>query len=497
MNIKEDLSVESTRVNYIFSFFFASTINNEKKILNWGTNDKNGKPLKNIFLDEINTSNLYSNIEFHQSEEREPLINRSAIYFNFPHLSLNKSSRKATISEVFSKELTGEIRIHIALFETGMGVMWISIQFDDTVTFDEISTISRRKSIPKIVFDGNDSNLSQSPYDLFHQEVEILVTKMNTILDLHPIKLNSHYENYKYIWDSKFWVDNNNDYGRGDNISQEPSIAIMIKSRNYSNFLDELDFQLLLSSILHGTNFDDLDRSHAKEHINANYANLYPNKKFVTNLHGNCLIVFHNEEYENSTSQINEYNQFKEFSYGLFRTYCSVRGTWHIYNLLNEEIDEKLTSLNSKIDNNFTGIKKADEIKQNIIFKSHFLQLLTSEDPFVRGIGLTPFAKLHSEASSVYKTDDIKESIKYKLNEYDKLISLINNFDFYRKTSSSQGKFKISMTPVILLSLLITTLIIKFFNFFPFKYNNITYIFLTIVFSISLIFYMFFNKLAK
>ena len=60
----------------------------------------------------------------------------------------------------------------------------------------------------------------------------------------------------------------------------------------------------------------------------------------------------------------------------------------------------------------------ADEIRKYMTLKSHFLQMLNSEDPFIRGIGLTPFSKLYEVAVDVYKPQCIVDNIKYKLNEY-------------------------------------------------------------------------------
>ncbi len=471
MNTLNQLNIDSIRVNYIFSFFIGTKVGDEQKILYWDKETQDKKPFSKLLEEEIFSSNVYSSVEFHTSEEREPLNNRSAIYFTFPHLSITKSSRKIYIKNLFQKEIEGELRIHLALFETGMGLMWSSIQVDNIeIENDELSKINQRKKIPIITINGNDKLVELTPYQIFHDEVSFLVKELNTAV-------GNQFSKYQYYWDSKFWIDSNNDYERGLNISQEPSIAIFIKSNNYLDFTDNQEFQFYLSSILHGTDLKFLDIIHANEHIGSNYINLYPSKKFLTRVHGNCLLVFHNEEYEKPSDQIENYNSFKEFNYGLFRTYCAVRGTWHIYNILNEEIDKELTELNRKIDSGFHNINKANEIKQNIIFKSHFLQFLNSEDPFVRGIGLTPFSKLHKDVCDVYKTEDIKENIKYKLTEYDKLIQQINNYDFLNvDIKRKHSKSPILIYPIIGLLLILTIVFLKFAFKIPLLNNNLLFI---------------------
>jgi len=183
---------------------------------------------------------------------------------------------------------------------------------------------------------------------------------------------------------------------------------------------------------LHGISKDELDLAH----IN-NYNNLYPNKKCYTQVHGNCLLTVNKlDDYQDDlTKEIQEYSEFKTFKRGLFRTYCAVRGTWHSYNLLNEKIDECLKKLSMDINDDIKDIDKAEYTKQNILLKNLF-QFINSEDPYVRGIGLTPFVDIYSESMKIYKSDEIKNNIRNKLKDYDKLIEAINNYKYYKNISN-------------------------------------------------------------
>lgn len=469
----KDFSIQSVRINYIYSFFLGvhkltndkvnSDVNEDDKvILDWNTpiSKKNNTLRESIqsdlYKDDVEKSYLKTIVEYHDSEEKEPLSNRSALYFNFPHFSISKKYLpKIKIEKLFNDDKIGKLVIHIALFQTGMGMMWVSVQIDDEkgIPNSEIHKINKRKRMPLIAEEF-------SPHDYFKNEINDLVTRLNSILNNHSLEYKNEF--------SFFWKDNNNDYGRGVNISQEPSIAILLKSNNYQDYIERESFQYYISSILHGTNLLDVDKKHAKEHVGEFCTNLFPSKKFFTRIHGNCLFVLHNQDYEDECLDdlLFNYNPFKEFTYGLFRTYCAVRGTWYMYNILSEEIDNNLKALNSKIEDNIEGIDKAQETKNNIILKSHFLQYLNSEDPFVRGIGLTKFAKLYDEVTEIYKPEEIKSSIKYKLREYDKLIDAINSYKYYkitsRNSSASKKSLKSYIIPIIAILIFATLICLRF-----------------------------------
>ena len=347
-----NLKIDSIRINYIYSYFVLAEINNTSPsdqiagnvMLKWGQKIKD-QELYKLYKDEISSNNIYANFDYHFSEELEPLNIRSAIYFYFPHFSVTKA--KSEIKAIYVHPTSGEITIpgtmqtHLALFESGMGVMWISLEFTNGITNDQLYFLNQRSSVPRIIIVGDEKAKENPLHNLFSDDIRQLIVQFNAVNSKHST-------GFEYKWDSKFWCDEENEYKRGDKVYQEPAIAILIKTKDYLQLVKDKDanFLLLVSSILHGVNSDLLDYHHAKEHIGDNCVNLFPTKKFFTSLHGNCLLVFHNEDYENSTPYISKYNIFKEFTYGLFRTYCAVRGTWHVYNLINEQIDSEFERLN-------------------------------------------------------------------------------------------------------------------------------------------------------
>jgi hypothetical protein len=499
----EEISIQSIRINYIYSFFLGAQLKNNdneisKIILNWDSPSKNNsKTLKQLFKselfqkEELDTDSIKIIPDLHESEEKEPLSNRSALYFKFPHISILKEYKKKVIIQgSFSENKEGTICTHIALFETGMGLMWLSVQIDDNIDPNEVNLLNKRKNIPILKFPDLGSRTLQ---DFYKNETEDLVGRLNVILRKHICTCEYYRES------SCFWEDDNNDYLRGKGVYQEPSVAILVKSNNYLKYIQNNDFQNYVSSILHGIEIESLDQCHSKEHLGEYCTNLYPDKHFFTRLHGNSLLVFHDREYEknNSAQSIEDYNCFKEFTYGLFRTYCAVRGTWYVYNLLSEEIDNNLKKLNQSIEKDISTINKAQETKQNIILKSHFLHFLNSEDPFVRGIGLTKFAKLHEEALEIYKPENIKENIKYKLNEYDKLIDAVNNYEFYSPLSLTTKKSKKSQVEIFIILSVACCIVVMFGLKYLLKYEIINGAFLIVFSIIYIISVFFFYRIKK
>jgi hypothetical protein len=498
------LSIKSIRINYIYSFFLgtykksqvgSNTYKNDKVILNWDSPiDGKNVTLKDIFINHFIGENIKDGTsiitEYHESEEKEPLSNRSALYFKFPHLSIKKEyQNKVKIKNLFEKEKNGELSIHIALFQTGMGIMWVSIEINDINGLSdkevkEICFINQRKKMPEI-------EKFYGPHIYFAKEVAELKNNLNKVLESQSVgyKFNNNQEL------DFFWNDDKNNYSRGKKIFQEPSIAILLKSDNYLDYIEKNAFQHYISSILHGTSIFETDKNH---HINDGYTNLYSNKEFFTTLHDNCLLVIHKQEYENKTDDIEDYNLFKEYTYGLFRTYCAVRGTWYVYNLLSEEIDQRLNELNIKIDNGngINRIKESEDTKNYIVLKSHFIQFLNSEDPFVRGIGLTKFAKIYEEVIEIYKADEIKNNIKYKLDEYGKIIDAINSYKFYNVGEKKVTIIKrIMLLPILTFSVLGLLSVLKFYC--KINVSNYLYVFMVIVSFFVLAFWAIINIIKR
>ncbi len=87
---------------------------------------------------------------------------------------------------------------------------------------------------------------------------------------------------------------------------------------------------------------------------------------------------------------------YRQFAWGVFRTYCAARGTWHLYILFNEMLDESI----AKIARDFQPIPVSDKERSVIAVTGYFLKNLAVEDPFVRAVGLTPMPYRNSTDKS-------------------------------------------------------------------------------------------------
>jgi len=428
------ITINDIKINYIYSFF-VGIFNSDKRQFLFDWNEENtieGKKipkLKDIFLTKLQSSENVC-VEYHESEEYEPLNNRSALYYKFPHFSIKKNLyTNVTIQNLFPQNKTGNISINIALFQTGMGIMWVSISINDVqnINIESIHKLNQREKMPLFIL----SDQSKTPDNIFQESIDnLVVAKLNAGLSTYSL----FSKNEKDL----FWPDNKNNYNRGSNVYQEPSIAIILKSDNYDSTENQNDFKTFVSSVLHGVSKEELDLNHS---FSDNFKNLYHSNIFFTQIHGSCLLTVHKTDaiLNNTTEEIQNYNEFKKFNHGLFRTYCAVRGTWYTYNLLNEKIDESLKLFNKEINKDIKGIDKAEYTEQNILLKNLYFQYINSEDPFIRGIGLTPFAEIYSESMKIYKSEEIKNNIRNKLKDYDKLIETINNYGYYKNVSSESS----------------------------------------------------------
>jgi len=433
-------TISNIKLNYIFSFAFSSIPMEEK------LTETSIQSIGDLFCEKF--KNDYSSLEFHLSEEKEPLNARSALYIKFPHLSIQTKRIEATFNPLSIDQ--GHYQCNIALFETGMGIMWVMLDFNQLKNTDLLYKIANRDFIPQVIDVGSDT--IKTPYKIFYDEVSELKNKISTI---YP----------DVEWENILWKDGDtNSYNRGKNIFQEPTIALILKSDDFLT-LKERNTQKIkkfISSVLHGTDQESIDKSHCLNEECHDLFNLYPVNNFCVYFHSNCLLVIHNEEIKNNTTKIEDYNEFKKLTHGLFRTYCAIRGTWHLYCILNEQIDKSLNEIKgifSKISTNTSTEMFPVFLEKMIKDKIKFLYILDSEDPFIRGIGLTPYNEIYKSCVSVYKLLELKEVIKYKLSEIDRLFNMINSYRFLKPLDkpndsqrSVQWRSALPITVFILLS---------------------------------------------
>lgn len=447
----KNVPVDAASLYYIFSFAFSRIPFREKVSGVAGT-----YCLGELLQKKLGESKkkYYSSVQFHQSEETESPMIRSAIYIPFRHLSIDVLPEPVEIIPLGS----GFKRCQLVLFESGMGLITITVEPDIAPTIDNLSHVARRDSLPLIKPRNKNVDKSQkkSLHDIFRDEVTHLCRNINEIIaeldDRTQIRLRKLYPNLACLNNQmdiasglaiqKFsisfidadeeliWHDHK-DRVRGTDVFQEPSVAFLLKvATDYRDAIDpnspkREEVEHVVSSILHTNLREQMDASHALEHEGNDLRSLCSDKRFRTFLHSNCLLVLHSEEQDS--------DQLKEFMFGIFRTYCAVRGCWHMYNIVNEQLDNSTNSLFSQfMERPYPTVGDEFFLRKQyeaIVNRACFLSSLAVEDPLVRGIRLTEYGPLYDEAAYIFRLDEIRQLVKYKLDELDKFYNMINAYN--------------------------------------------------------------------
>ena len=128
------------------------------------------------------------------------------------------------------------------------------------------------------------------------------------------------------------------------------------------------------------------------------------------------LIIVHSERFDS--------DDYRHFAWGVFRTYCAARGTWHLYILFNEMLDESI----AKIARDFQPLAIVDKERSVIAVTGYFLKNLAVEDPFVRAVGLTPLANLYYNCAVTFGLKELRQLIEFKLEKIDALYNMIFSY---------------------------------------------------------------------
>lgn len=452
--------IEAARVYYIFSFAFSPLPFRESVSLKGQTRSL-GEFLA-LQLGTLNGTHYESPVACHMSEEKEPPASRSALYIPYPHLSID------TIQEYVDVEGMGRAlkRCHIAVFESGMGVMWVLVEPETPPNLRGLSRAASREGLPgisPIPMNVAETVPQRTIHQVFMSEIQALCAVINQALselppDDHerlsrknpPSLMNSAPETlatqsegqrarFRVVWIDKdpafLWHDDTGEHAR-QGAFEEPSVAIVLRVEEAlrdrldldPQLPDRLEVERLISGLLHTTTETEIDLfHHAPEHRGDRLHSLYPAKRFRTFLHCNCLLVLQSEDMRSPL--------FNEFTTGLFRTFCALRGYWHVYSVVNEQLDSKISLLLSQFEEMVTNSEPSGAdllVKQEEIIraKGHFLTCLATEDPLVRSIGLTPFGALYDVGSAIYRLAELKHGVQYKLGELDKLFDMVTSYQF-------------------------------------------------------------------
>jgi hypothetical protein len=343
-----------------------------------------------------------------------------------------------------------------------MGVMWILVIPEVPPQEDVLSLAACRGSQPGVSPTNADFGITRrakSLHEIFQDKVEILKNHINNALNnLHcdtQAKLLAKYPSLHLKHSpeqpeppssvspaSPFevsWLDKSLDencqllWSDGDTF-EEPSVAIILKVSQIDR--DGLDLpadqdrrkavERTISQLLHTISADNLDSSHSSEHRDNRLVNLYPDRRFRTFVHGNCLLVLHSEDTEGK--------DFTDFTKGLFRIYCGLRGCWHIYSIVNEQLDQSIAYLLAQV----RGLRGSDtshdarmieKLEEIILIKGYFLSALAAEDPLDWGVRLTPFGPLDQVGREIFCLANLRNRIEYKLGELDKLYEMVSSYE--------------------------------------------------------------------
>ena len=418
-----------------------------------------------------------SETQYHEAEETEPCESRSVLYTRFPHISIKTKANYVKDFTISDQEYGRcKVNSHIAVFESGMGVIWICIEPDNKLSSDKLIDVVKIDCTSKNIIEIDET--TTTIHQKFTKEVKKLIKTINAAISqmdpdiimkffppkaIQPItnSVDDDSENsnqsddndpYTYIeWIYKkydlFWQDDSDENKRGKEIYQEPCVSLIVKVNEETLALTDFvengthdnsevsALQHAISSILHSCNFNNIDLSHSQEHTGVNFRNLYPDRRFKTFFHGNCLLVIH--------SQGTNTKEFANFCMGLFRTYCAVRGCWHMYNVINEQLDNTIKNLFNQFEsirdskgNHYSFTHKLSEI---IYSKSEFLMFLSIEDPLVRSVGLTNFHELYLSVNHAFRLDEFRDLVISKLKELDKLFQMVDAYSLRtpHKTTSN------------------------------------------------------------
>jgi len=441
---------------------------------------------------------------WHQAEEEEPEQFRSAVYLRFDHLSLSTPAMVCTIKDIGD----GFVASHIALWESGLGVIAIWLQSDANIPEEGLHKLAQRKKLPEITLQG--FSQSETPHDLFEKNVRQLREHLRqaarqlpdeasrslarasaggipslirkhladesfgsednlrtecTCPDRESLRrriVKAFFRKDKYtvssatdrsqgrvkssstpeqdrlgggesvagrLFEELTWLRETDLLWKEDGLYQEPSVVVMLRLRTGDvPDLTNVDCHGTLESILHGVESDNYDRSHTER-----TANLFPDRRFVTLLHENCLLVAHSIEWTSS--------QFDMFFKGLFRTFVALRGRWYFHVVVGEFLDLVTRKLNAQfrdlIRKNGTRDaatrRRLREKEEEIIqVMADYLQSRSMEDPLVRSIGLTPFRALYEIGSTrIFRLQELRDSVRERLGEVDRLFQMVSTY--YRR----------------------------------------------------------------
>jgi len=479
---------KSSKVYYFYSFLFG------KLPLGDELGSLSAKLVGERVAEKIIQRSTYARFEFHIAEEKEPLQFRSDIYLRFPHFSISPFSIDVATINIGKALTPGRnsvscvITKHIALFESGMGVMSVVVNPVGALDSDDIIHISRLGESDSCC-SLNVAGREVTPFLLFEEEIEKLKKSLDEVFRDDDIKAE--------VSAKVEWIEKDRRFVKlepGSKKFQEAHVAVIlgIGTSEYGHFFGGSSKAIIdaeLQAILH-KEIRDKNENTRVDNSDTQLVSLFDDRRFVVCMHSRVLLVCYEEANNYSFVQLEE-----QILKGLFRTLVALRGTWHFYLISNEILDCSVKLLFDQFEhlldkNLLRSIDLLEKEKEIIKAKGEFLRNLAVEDPLLRAVGLSPYSSVYSVGSQLYRTEDLKTLVWRKARELDNLFGMVDSYvrriKFTPQASSSKTLFSSYLIPFLAWSIgLVSFAALHVLNL-PLEYYTISW-FLLILAIVSFI----------
>ncbi len=473
---------KGSAIHYIFSFAFNRLPFREKI-----DTAENAVTFGEYIKDRMNDNPNYI-IEFHESEESEPVETRAHLYAHFRHLSI-----RSRADEFVEIENIGKARkqVHSALFESGMGIIWIKLKLDSGLSsLQNIIKLISLRSFPFVrpIRNGQDTDQEYlSLHSIFSLETKWLGSTINSIICDIPKETQKswlkRYPSFYSIVQSKggrpasvinrvnifritwldvipglLWHDNSDTEGRLQAF-EEPSVALILNvSKEIRDSFDlsskskqRINVERMVRCLLYAKSYDNLDEGYAKYNTGEVLTSQYPDRRFRTFMDSNRLLVLHAEE-ENE-------DDLKRFYDGIFRAFCAIRGIWHAFIIIKLQIVQIRDRLFDKTVNFMDSGNNFTSLQETIInTKFHLLYSMSTQDPLYWGVGLTPLSQFYENGSRMFKINSLRDSLVYEMREIDTLFQMTDSFRTRSRyyTKVYKKPFPVNMFTLIGISIILS-----------------------------------------
>lgn len=413
----------STKVYFFYSFLFG------KLPLGEPLGSSSTKMVGEMVAEKITQRQTYARFEFHVAEEKEPLQFRSDVYLRFPHFSISPFAvggavitlRKTQASN--AKTVECSITKHIAMFESGMGVM--------SVVVNPVGVLDSNDVIHIMRLGDSDSCCSLSaggreltPFAFFEDEIDKLKKALDEVFRDSEVK--------KEISANVEWIDKDRGFVKVEpesNKFQEAHVAVVLEvgsSEHKSFFGGKSVIDTELRRLLRKDTRENAVNAFI-EKLEPPLVSVFPDERFILLMHLRVLLVCY-EANKYSSTEVED-----RILKGLFRTLVALRGTWHFYLITNEIVDQTVKFLYDQFERLINNQQPApinllEKEREIIKAKGEFLRNLGVEDPLLRAVGLSPFSSVFSIGSKLYRTEELKATVWKKVGELDSLFEMVDSY---------------------------------------------------------------------